>query len=236
MPAIGPGGFTLRHQTGQKTDERWDLGVASVDMVVDQLRADILGGVFSPGERLIEVDLADRYSCGRAAIRSALMQLESEVLVDRKANRGAVVHRISVSEAIEITEARAVLESLVAARAARRASDEDGRVLREIIDDMRTAVADDDAVTYADLNRRLHLRLLGIAGHEVARDLVSNLRNRGVQNQFRLAMVSGRQKVSLEQHASIVDAILAGDEKAAAATMEAHLTSVIEVLNRWGDA
>ena len=200
---------------------------------VDRLRHDILAGVFSPGERLIEIELSERYSCGRATIRSALVQLESEVLVDRKANRGAVVHRIDVSEAIEITETRAVLESLLAGRAARNATEEEAAMLRQIISDMRAAVAGDDALAYSQLNRRLHEAIQAIGRHEVARDLVDNLRNRGVQNQFRLAMMPGRQKISLEQHSAIVDAVVSGDERAASAAMSEHLNSVIEVLTRW---
>lgn len=209
--------------------------MTSPSPVVDRLRGDILDGVFSPGERLVEVDLSERYEVGRAAIRSALLQLETEVLVDRKANRGAVVRRIPVSEAIEITEARSLLESLIAGRAARRATDDDVATLRSIIDEMQQAVDDDDGVSYSQLNRRLHMTLQDIAQHSVARDLVRNLRNRGVQNQFRFALMPGRQKISLGQHAAIVDAVAAGDEEAASAAMTDHLHSVIDVLSRWGD-
>lgn len=203
--------------------------------LVDRLRRDILDGVYSPGERLIEVELSEKYSQGRASIRAALVQLQSEALVDRKANKGAVVRRISVTEAIEITEARQALESLVAARAARNAAEEHTGALEYILDRMHDAVADDDATRYAELNRRLHEQLLELGGHEVAGDLVKNLRDRGVQNQFRLAMMPGRQKESLQQHADIVEAVVAGDEAAAAAAMARHLESVSEALTRWAE-
>ena len=70
----------------------------------------------------------------------------------------------------------------------------------------------------------------------MASDLVHNLRNRAVSHQYRLAMMPGRSIESLEQHAAIVDAVVGGDESAAAAAMDAHLDSVIDVLRRWGDA
>jgi len=206
------------------------------DSIVGRLRKDILEGVFSPGERLIEVDLAERYGCGRAAIRAALVQLDSEVLVDRKANKGAVLHRISVQEAIEITEARAVLEGLIARRAAEKATAKDAERLNMIVSEMKRAVTEDDPPTYARLNHELHAALMVIGDHAVAAGLVRNLRNRGVQNQYRLAMMPGRQAQSLEQHAAIVDAVVCGDPEQAAAAMGRHLDSVIAVLNRWGDA
>ena len=80
-------------------------------------------GTFPPGERLIELQLTERYGVGRAAIRAALVELDAEGLVQREANRGAAVRRISVAEAIEITQARAVLEGLIARLAAERASE-----------------------------------------------------------------------------------------------------------------
>ncbi|MPZ51132.1 MAG: FCD domain-containing protein [Acidimicrobiia bacterium] len=205
------------------------------DQVVDRLRHEILDGVFSPGERLIEVELSERYQCGRAAIRAALVQLETEVLVDRRANRGAVVRRIPVSEAIEITEARRALEGLIATAAARRGTEEEFVELERILLDMQGAVALGDASSYATLNRHLHQQLMSMSRHSVASELVRNLRNRGVQNQFRLAAVPGRQADSLDQHAAIVDAVVKGDEDAAARAMGEHLDSVIEVLATWDD-
>ncbi len=204
--------------------------------VTDEIRSDILGGKFEPGDRLLEIQLADQYSCGRAAVRSAIVALTSEGLVEHVANRGATVRRISITEAIQITEARSALESLIAAQAARNAGGNDHDELRTIIENMREAVGDGNAPAYSDLNAALHRKLLEVSGHEIASQLVANLRNRAAHHQYRLAVMPGRPADSLEQHAAIVDAVVSGDEAAAATAMRAHLQSVIDVLNRWGDA
>jgi DNA-binding GntR family transcriptional regulator len=201
--------------------------------VADRLRDDILRGTFPPGERLIELQLTDRYGVGRAAIRAALAELDSEGLVRREANRGATVRRITVAEAIEITQARAALEGLVARLAAERASESDRVRLRSILDDMVTAAAEDDKLGYSKLNRRLHGTLCTIARHRVADELVANLRNRAAHHQFRLAVVPGRAEESLAQHRAIVDAVTAGDGPAAEVAMRDHLASVIDVLRHW---
>ncbi len=193
-------------------------------------------GVFPPGDRLVELQLSERYRCGRATVRAALVELTTEGLVEREANRGATVRRLTVGEAIQITEARAALESLIAGHAARHATGEERAEIARIVDDMRAAVAADEQVAYSDLNRVFHRRLREISGHEVAADLVANLRNRAAHHQYRLALMPGRSAVSLEQHAAIADAVAAGDESAAAAAMDAHLRSVIDVLQQWGDA
>ena len=82
--------------------------------VATRLRRDILSGTFAPGARLVEAQLTERYGVGRAAVRAAFVELDAEGLIDREANRGASVRQIELDEAIQITEARAALESLIA--------------------------------------------------------------------------------------------------------------------------
>ena len=204
--------------------------------VTDALRADILSGRFEPGDRLLELPLAEQYECGRAAIRSALIALGSEGLVSHEANRGASVRRISIEEAIQITEARVALESLIASEAARRATPDDHAELRAIVTRMREVVSSARAGSYSELNAAFHRQLRLASRHTVASELVANLRNRAAHHQYRLAIMPGRPAESLEQHAAIADAVVAGDEAGAAAAMRAHLASVVDVLRQWGDA
>ncbi|MGH9209696.1 MAG: GntR family transcriptional regulator [Acidimicrobiales bacterium] len=201
--------------------------------MADRLRDDILLGVFPPGERLIELQLSERYDVGRAAIRSALVELDAQGLVQRETNRGATVRRISVAEAVEITEARAALESLVARRAAERATDADRHELQALIAEMTSAVDRDDKRGYSTLNRTLHASLPRIARHRVADDLIHNLRNRAVHHQFQLSVLPGRAAESLAQHGAIVAAVVAGNPKAAEKAMREHLESVIDALRQW---
>ena len=205
------------------------------DDVTDELRQDILAGYFVPGERLVELQLCERYRSGRAAVRAALVELTGEGLVSREANRGATVRRISIGEAIEIAEARAALESLLAARAAAHATDADKSELRAIVEQMRVAVDTGDHAGYSDLNATLHRRVREIGQHRIAAELVGILRNRGYHHQYRLALMPGRPAESLLQHAAIVDAIVDGDEERARDAAEAHLRSVVQVLRKWGD-
>lgn len=206
------------------------------DFITDRLRSDILSGAVAPGERLVELALCERYGCGRAAIRSALVVLDGEGLVEREANRGATVRRVSIDEAIEVAETRAALEGFLAARAALRADDADRSDLTEIIADMRAAIDADDASTYSQLNSLLHRRIREISGHETAGQIVANLRDRGAHHAFRLALMPGRPEESVEQHAAIVEAIIDGKTDQAANQMEKHLLSVIDVLQRWAAA
>jgi DNA-binding GntR family transcriptional regulator len=207
----------------------------SAKQVIDNLRLDILNGRVGQGERLVEIELASRHRCGRSSIRSALLTLEKEGLIDRRANRGATVRRISLAEAIQITEARAALEVLVARHAARHATGDERGELRATIQKMRAAVAAGDFADYSDLNATLHLRLREVSRHGVASDLIGNLRNRAAHLRFRLALLPGRPNQSLLEHEAIVKAVVRGDEDAAATAMEGHIASVLDVLRHWDD-
>jgi DNA-binding GntR family transcriptional regulator len=204
--------------------------------ITEALRCDVLDGKLPPGERLIEIQLADHYGVSRASVRAAIGELVKEGLVDHEANRGATVRRVAIEEAIQIAEARSLLESLIAARAATAATVVERRDLTAIVKRMREAVKADRLVEYSELNTLLHQRLRQISGHTVAAELVAHLRNRSAHHDFRLALIPGRPTESLPQHAAIVSAVVAGDANAAEDAMRTHMDSVAATLRRWAAA
>jgi DNA-binding GntR family transcriptional regulator len=181
--------------------------VADDVAVLDALRAAILDGEFTAGQRLVEVDLCER-----------------------QRHRGARVRVIPLAEAIEITEVRRLLEGLTAARAAERVTTAQAGQLEQIIAQMREAVAAAELLRYSDANARLHGLVREIAAHQTTTGILERLRAQMVRHQFALSLVPGRPAVSLAQHERIVAAIIARDTAAAQAAMEEHITGVIDAL------
>ncbi|MFT4305590.1 MAG: GntR family transcriptional regulator [Microbacterium sp.] len=194
------------------------------------LRDAIVTGRYAPRQRLIEADLAVEFGASRFALRNALIALAAEGLVELQPNRGARVREISLAEAVEITEVRRAVESLVAARAAENVTAAASARLREIGDGMRAAVGTGELLRYSELNAALHTALREMAAHATATAMLENLRGQVVRHQFRLSLVAGRPAVSLPEHLAIIDAVCAGDADAAAAAMSAHVGSVITAL------
>lgn len=195
-----------------------------------QLRDAILKGTYAPRQRLIEADLAEEYGASRFTLRNALIQLASDGLVELQPNRGARVREITVEEAIEITEIRQAVESLVAARAAEKVSDEQISFLRQLGDDMRAAVDQNELMRYSELNTILHSTLRVIAGHSSATRVLEQLHGQMVRHQFQLFLVPGRPSMSLPEHLSIIDGVCERNPHAARAAMGAHVESVITTL------
>lgn len=198
--------------------------------VADRLRAGILAGEFAPGQRLVEAELSDLFHSSRAAIRSALIDLGHEGLVERIANRGARVRSVSIEEAIAITEVRMVVEGLCAARAAENITDEQIMRLRDLGRQMQDAVRLGEIMVYSDLNTLLHGSISDIADQPVAAGVLANLRARNVRHQFRLALRPGRPQISLPEHLAIIDEICARNPESAERAARRHVASVIGAL------
>lgn len=194
------------------------------------LREAILTGALQPAERLVEADLTTRFAVSRGAVRTALVRLQQEGLVEHERHRGARVRLVDEHEAAEILEARMVLEGLAARHAATRATPDEVAELRAIVAGMGERLADGDLLGASDRNAILHARLLAIAGHATVARLVAGLRGQLVRFQYRTILVPGRSERSLAEHTALVDAIAAGDPDAAEAAMRAHLGHVAQAL------
>jgi DNA-binding GntR family transcriptional regulator len=205
-------------------------GEAGKQAALGALRRAIGDGDMVPGQRLVEVELAEVFGVTRASVRAALMELTAAGLVERVPNRGARVRLVTVAEAVAITECRMVLEGLCAAKAAELATRGEIAELVALGEAMRRAVAEGEPMKYSALNRGLHARVREIAAQPVAADLLERLQGQLVRHQFRLALRPGRPARSLAEHLAIVTAIADRDAAGAEAAVRAHLHSVIEAL------
>jgi DNA-binding GntR family transcriptional regulator len=197
----------------------------------DALHRDIVSGELSPGERLVEEELAERLGESRGAVRAALLRLDHDGLVVRERNRGARVRRVTLQEAVEVLEARAALESLAAGYAALRRTDAEVRELKGLVADMERLHKAGELLSMSERNATMHRRILEISGHDVARDICSRLHSQLVRFQFRTILAPGRSPRSLSEHQAIVEAISAGDRKGAERAMRRHLDNVAQALN-----
>lgn len=167
-----------------------------------RLREAILRVAFMPNEHLGECDLARQFSVGRAAIRAALARLEQEGIVKRSPFRGARVRLVSETEAVEILEAQTVLEGLAARHAALKATDDDIRTLRAIIDQMRQGFAEGDLLGMSDLGNQLHPLVLETPKHQTAARMIDALQAQMMRHQYRTILVPGRAPAVIRRASS----------------------------------
>lgn len=182
-------------------------------------------GIYKPGDRLVESELAERFGVSRTPIREALQRLETQSLLSRD-GRSLIVASLDHTQMAELYVVRAELEGLAAGLAARHATPEEIRVLREQAAQDHALLGDARALSRA--NRRFH-RQIHLASHN--RYLVQQLdlvhRSMVLMATTSLA-VEGRGANALAEHKRIVDAIAARDEAAAAQALRNHISAAFE--------
>ncbi|WP_417603200.1 GntR family transcriptional regulator [Primorskyibacter flagellatus] len=179
-------------------------------------------GVFRPGDRLVESDLADRFGVSRTPIREALQRLETQSLLARD-GRSLIVASLDHNQMAELYVVRTELEGLAARLAARHATEEEVQVLRDMVIEDRALLSDPAAL--ARTNRRFH-KQIHLTSHN--RYLVQQLdlvyRSMALMATTSLA-AQGRGANALEEHLAIVDAIARRDEDAAYAALRDHISA-----------
>jgi DNA-binding GntR family transcriptional regulator len=185
-----------------------------------------------PNQRLVEADMSSAFELPRAAVRTALVRLEHEGLIEREPHRGARVRLVTEQEAVEILEARAALEGLAANQAAKNITRGRAAELRDVLQRQRAALAKEDLLGASDVNAQLHAKIVEVSGHATAQRLISALNSQMVRFQFRTILIPGRPAQSLQEHQAIVEAVAAGDPAKAERAMHRHLTNVAQALER----
>jgi DNA-binding GntR family transcriptional regulator len=213
-----------------------EQGLPETVSLLDKLRMAIYHGEFTPGQRLVESELSQKYETSRGAVREALALLQNEGLVIRQRNRSAWVRPVTLSEAIEITEVRAVVEGLCAAKAAARATKADHRELRRMAEEMTEAVKRGDVLTDSRISDEIHAKIRAIAGQVTAARILDRLRYQDVRYQFHVSLLPGRLVQGHKEHMDIIDAVIAGDPVAAEQITRDHFASVIDAMRRLQDA
>ena len=178
-------------------------------------------GVYRPGDRLVESELAERFGVSRTPIREALQRLETQSLLSRD-GRSLIVASLDHNQMAELYMVRRELEGLAASLAAKHATEEEVRMLRDMVEADDLLVDDPPALSRA--NRRFHIQI-HLASHN--RYLVQQLdlvhRTMALMATTSLAAV-GRTEIAQSEHDRIVAAIEAKDETGAGAALREHIS------------
>ena len=178
-------------------------------------------GIYKPGSRLVESELAERFGVSRTPIREALQRLETQSLLTRD-GRSLVVASLDHNQMAELYVVRTELEGLAARLAAQHASEEEIDVLQQMVGADRTRTHDASALSRS--NKRFH-KQLHLASHN--RFLVQQLdlvhRSMALLATTSLA-VEGRGPVALDEHQAIVTAISERNGAAAYQAVRQHLS------------
>jgi DNA-binding GntR family transcriptional regulator len=191
------------------------------EVAFSKLMKAIESGVYSPGDRLREVEISDRLSLSRTPVREALRRLEAENIIEHRPRVGAVIRTLGQTEVVELYEIRLVLERTAAELAAKHGTDAEVDRLAALNEDITANMG--DAAKAAAINQKFHRAIYLAARNRFLLDAARALNNALLLLGPTTLADADRIATVVRQHSQIIEAIRAGDIEGAGAAAEAHL-------------
>jgi DNA-binding GntR family transcriptional regulator len=193
--------------------------------LIIRFREGILAGTYPPGSALRQDILASEFGTSKIPVREALVQLQSEGLVDIFPNRGFQVRPLAAAELDEVFSLRLRIEPAAAAGGSKLATAADHAAARKALDQLNDALAAEEFSSSGRLNRAFHLQLIVPRLEPVATEILSRLHTlaqRYVQAHLR---PEGRVKRAAREHAALLKVWSRGNSKEVRALIHAHIES-----------
>ena len=203
------------------------------DVVFKTLRQGILTGELKPGERLMEIHLANKLGVSRTPIREAIRKLELEGLVTMIPRRGAEVAQITEKSMKDVLEVRKVLDNLSVELACERITEEEKELLKNACIDFEEAVKTGDFAKIAKTDVAFHDIIVAATRNIRLSQMVNNLAEQMYRYRFEYIKDSSQHVRLVQEHEEIYQGIIEGNKEKALAAIEAHIDNQeIAVLNQ----
>jgi DNA-binding GntR family transcriptional regulator len=201
------------------------------DGIANTIRQAIISGDLHPGQRLMEVELAERFGVSRAPLREALRQLVAEGLLVNLPHRGTYVRELTEEDIREIYSLRGVLEALAVKILIDTLTPDHVATLTSIIEEIKEAIKRRDTMAIVDLDMRFHETICRLSGHSrVYEDWVR------MESQLRSFFAAADRLYTdnqlIERHQELVDALVSGNKAKAAEVVEEHISNAVDRLLR----
>lgn len=211
----------MRRGTKLKSDSSPDAGRSLADQAYDRFREGLRSGIFKPGQRLLEAELADHLGMSRTPVREAIRRLQSEGLVAHLPARGLCVAAYDPGQVDELYVMREALEGTAARLAAQHAGRPEILLLQRMVEE-EAGLSGEAA---AEHNRRFHRALHQAAHNRYLLRALSALSDALLLLGPTTLDLPGRAAEARAEHARIVEAIAARDGDAAEAAARAHIAA-----------
>jgi DNA-binding GntR family transcriptional regulator len=201
--------------------------------IAEAIRQAIRERRLPPGARILETDLAKRFSVSRQPVREAIRMLEYEGLLTSVPNRGTFVTRVTVEDSIAICDVREELEGLAARLAVRNFTADDRERLEAIPAKMRGAARAGDLNRLVELDLELHDLIVARSDHRLLQDVLASIAvySRGFIVHTKAYYDADLAQVA-DSHERLVTEVLSGDPRRAEAAAQEHIREAAARLQR----
>lgn len=199
------------------------------EIVFESMREAILSGVLQPGERLMEIQLAEEMGVSRTPVREAIRKLELENFVVMIPRKGAYVAGVSSKDVADVFEIRSALEGLAAGLAAERITEDELEQMERVLF-YRASEGELDLEQIVKSDTDFHALVYSASRNERLIQILANLREQIQRFRATSLAVPGRNKLALEEHRAIVDALRNHNSEEAQSLAIAHIVTAENVM------
>ena len=193
------------------------------DVVFQTLRKAILRGELKPGERLMEIALANKLGVSRTPVREAIRMLEQEGLVIMIPRKGAQVAQITMKDLNDVLEVRMGLEELAMQFACKRITPEQVAELRRALLEIERLLATDDVTALAQADVDFHDIIYRATDNRRLNQIINNVREQMYRYRVEYLKDSRIRGTLLQEHREIYQAVAARDTEKARAYIRQHI-------------
>ncbi|NLP40914.1 MAG: GntR family transcriptional regulator [Veillonellaceae bacterium] len=200
------------------------------EVVCEALREAIISGVLKPGERLMEIQLAEELGVSRTPVREAIRKLELEGFVIMILRRGTYVADLSIKDINEVFEVRTSLEVLAAGLATERITDDELEKMERLLVHIGEYIEKGDMDKIVEADSQFHDILYQATRNDRLVQIISNLREQLTRFRSISMAYPGRLKNTLEEHSRLVEALAARDQQLAERLATEHMENTEQTL------
>ncbi len=200
------------------------------EVVCETLREAIISGVLRPGERLMEIQLAEELGVSRTPVREAIRKLELEGFVIMIPRRGTYVADLSIKDINEVFEVRSALDSLANGLAAERITEEELEQMERLLVQISACVDNGNMEKIVELDGQFHDILYRASRNDRLVGIINNLREQLTRFRTISMAYPGRLKKTIEEHTQLVEAIAARDVDLAQQLAVEHMANSEQTL------
>lgn len=202
------------------------------DVVFNTLRQAILKGELEPGERLMEIQLADRLGVSRTPIREAIRKLELEGLVLMIPRKGAEVAKISEKSLRDVLEIRRALDALAIELCIERMSEEDIQSLTDAQEVFRQSVENSEPMTIAENDEHFHDVIYNSTNNPRLVQMLNNLREQMYRYRLEYIKDADKRQILVLEHDQILKAIKERNVAEAKIAIRAHVDNQVITVSK----
>lgn len=202
------------------------------DVVFNTLRKGILTGELKPGERLMEIQLANRLGVSRTPIREAIRKLELEGLVTMMPRKGAEVAQITEKDLKDVLEVRCALEELAAEIACKNITPEIILELKKSESDFERAINSRDITLLAQKDEKFHDVIFKATNNQRLIQILGNLREQMYRYRIEYLKDEGSHSILLKEHEAIIETLENADAENTKKNIKAHIYNQVMTVSK----